>query len=163
METVKKIILIVILVVFASACEDHLDVQSESNLTIDNFYRSYEDARAATAPLYSQVWFDFVNGGYHNIGDRRANNFFTPYGSGDPFTTLTETTETEALLQAWTSLYTVVTQSTYAVINLDRAIDNGVPVEQVNQCKAEARFMRGLAYWYLGSTWGNVPIVDNPS
>lgn len=155
--------LIVIPVIFLSACEDFLDVQSESDLTIDNFYQTYEDARAATAPLYSKVWFDFNNEFYYRVGDGRANNLFYPYGSGDPLTTLTETSETEILLDGWTSLYTVVTQSTYAVINLDKAIENGVPTEQVNECKAEARFMRGLAYWYLGSTWGNVPIIDDPS
>lgn len=156
-------ILAVMVLGLAASCSDHLDVKSKSELTIDNYFTSYEEARMATAGLYNIVWYDFSSQFYFNFGDGRGNNLFTPYGAGTPFINLTETIETPMLFSAWQSLYVVVTQADYAVLNLDRSLEHGVPQEQVNQLKGEARFMRGLAYWYLGSTWGNVPIVENPS
>lgn len=151
-------------IVFSTACQDHLDVQSTSQLTLDNYYTTYEECRMATAPLYNVVWYDFSSQFYFRVGDGRGNNLFMPYGgTGDPFTTLTETIETGLLLNGWRSLYVVVAQSDYVVNNLDNALEHGVPVEQVNACKAEARFMRGLAYWYLSAAWGNVPIIEDPA
>lgn len=149
-------------IVLVAGCEEFLDVQNKSQLTIDNFYTSYSECRAGTAALYNKVWYDFSSQFYFMLGDGRGNNLFTPYGTGTPFINLTETIETELLTNAWQSMYIVVNQSTYAIKNMDQALAHGVSVEQVNQCKGEARFMRGLAYWYLGSIWGNVPIVESP-
>lgn len=149
--------------VLATGCEDFLEVQNKSEYTIDNFYTTFAECRANTAALYNKVWYDFSSQFYFLLGDGRGNNLFTPYGQGTPFINLTETIETELLNNAWQSMYIVANQATYAIGNLDQAIENGVPVAQVNQCKAEARFMRGLSYWYLGSVWGNVPIVERPA
>ena len=33
----------------------------------------------------------------------------------------------------------------------------------INACEAEARFMRGTAYWYLAMVWHDVPIIDKPN
>src|SRR5690606_36926571 len=95
--------------------------------------------------------------------DGRGANLFTPYGSGDSYIRLTETSEMPSLNAAFQSLYVVVTQADYVINNIDRALEFNVTQNQVNACKAEARFMRGLAYWYIASIWGNVPIVEDPA
>jgi hypothetical protein len=151
-----------ITLVLFTGCQDHLDVQNNSEFNLDNYFTTFEECRMATAPLYSKVWYDFSSQFYYIFGDGRGNNMFTPYGAGTPFINLTETIETPLLGAAWQSMYIVAIQSQYTLQNLDRALANGVPEEKVNQCKAEARFMRGLAYWYLGSIWGDVPIVEDP-
>lgn len=148
----------------ATSCKDYLNVKSTTELSLDTYFTSYDEGRQATAALYNIVWYDFSSQFYFNFGDGRGNNLFTPYSSeGTPFINFTETIETPLLYNGWQSMYIVVSQADYAVLNLDRSLEHGVSQEQVNQLKAEARFMRGLAYWYLGSIWGNVPIVEDPS
>lgn len=163
----KKITLITAFAFFmllASSCnKEILDVKSSSQLTLDNYFASYNDCRAATAPLYAEVWYDFSSQFYFTLGDGRGNNMFTPYTSGASYIRLSETSETSDLISAWGSLYLVVTQSDYVINNIGVAAQHGVSQANINACTAEARFMRGLAYWYLSACWGNVPIIEDPT
>lgn len=148
---------------FSLSCKkDFLEVQSQSQLSLDTYFTSYAECRAATAPLYNKVWYQFSSQFYFNFGDGRANNLFTPYSSSSSYGRLSETIETPDLNEAWQSIYSVITQSDYVINNLDKALEYQVPASSVNACKGEARFMRGLAYWYATSAWGNVPIVEDP-
>lgn len=160
---IKPVILVLTLFIAASCKKDFIDVKSQNQLTLDNFYTTYEECRQATAPLYSIVWYEFSSQFYFMMGDGRGNNLFTPYGGGDSYIRLTETAETPTLNEAFQSLYVVVTQADYVINNVDKALQFGVTQSQVNACRGEARFMRGLAYWYMASTWGNVPIVEDPA
>jgi len=146
-----------------SSCEKWLDVTSESQTTLDTFFQSESDCRNSTGPLYNKVWFDFNNNFGFGFMDGRANNVFGPWSAYIfPYVNLTETTSTANLYSAWQSLFVIVTQSDYTLNNLDRALEHGVSADVVNECKAECRFMRGLAYWYLAMSWGNVPIIEDP-
>ncbi len=146
-----------------SSCENWLDVTSESQTTLDTFFQNESDCRNSTGPLYNKVWFDFNNNFGFGFMDGRANNVFGPWSAYIfPYVNLTETTSTANLYSAWQSLFVIVTQSDYTLNNLDRALEHGVSTDVVNECKAECRFMRGLAYWYLAMSWGNVPIIEDP-
>lgn len=147
------------------SCSDFLHVESNQQLTYDTFYKDFDDCRSATAVLYSAPWFDFNGSFLWEIGDARANNMYidlSTYASGI-FNRFMENSSTDHLDNGWNSLYNVVCQSDHIINNLYRALENGVSESEVNQCCAEARFMRGTAYWYLMSLWGNVPIVEDPS
>jgi len=167
MKYMKKIFNIICLgaaLLTMSSCENWLDVKSESLLTLDSFFQSEKDCRAATGPLYSKVWFDFNNNFSFGFMDGRANNVFAPWSDYIyPYVNLTETTATANLYSAWSSLFVIVVQSSNVLNNLDVAASNGVDEAVVNECKGECRFMRGLAYWYLATCWGNVPIITNVS
>ena len=142
---------------------DFLEVQSESKTTLDTFFQNEEQCRAATAPLYNKVWFDFNNNFGFGFMDGRAGNVFAPWSDYIVhFANLTETSSTANLYSAWQSLFVVITQADYTLNNLSRALDNGVSQSVVNECMGECRFMRGIAYWYLSQCWGNVPIIEDP-
>ena len=146
----------------ATSC-NYLDVKSESQTTLDTFFTSEADCRAATAPLYNKVWFDFNNNFGFGMMDGRANNVFAPWSAYIVYyVNFTETSSTDNLYSAWQSLFVVISQADYTLNNLSRALENGVDESIVNECKAECRFMRGLAYWYLAMCWGNVPIIEDP-
>ena len=162
MKKIRTFIFIGVAIFSTISCNKFLDTKSESQRTLDSYYTSYLDCRTATAGLYNVPWYTFASQFYFTAGDGRGNNLFTPYNSAESFGRLTETIETPLLPDAWNSLYNVVTQSDYVVNNIDNALSHGVTQAQVNACRGEARFMRGLAYWYLGSIWGNVPIVEDP-
>lgn len=142
-------------------CEDFLEVQPNDRVTLDNFFQSEEDLQSATAGLYNKVWFDFNDKFYYGLGDGRANNLFAPYSDYIyPFTNFTETSLTGPLVSAWQSLYNVIGQSNNTINNISANAQN-VTEEQKNEAIAEARFMRGTAYWYLASLWGDVMIITD--
>lgn len=143
----------------AAGCSDFLDVENNSTITGENFYQSEDDFMAATTALYNKVWFDFNDKFYYALGDGRGFNLYAPYSDYIyPFTDLTETGLTGPLVSAWQSLYNVVQQSNKVI----KGIKGGVGDDDVKQPYiAEARFMRGVAYYYLAMLWGNVIINED--
>ena len=143
-----------------TSCSDILDVEPNDVITKENFYKTESDFQAATGPLYNKVWFDFNDKFYYGLGDGRAANMYAPFSDYVyPFTDLTETGLTGPLVSAWASLYSVVQQSNNVIIGI-----SGSPLSDAvkNKYIAEARFMRGTAYWYLASLWGDVIISTDP-
>lgn len=143
-----------------TSCSDILDVQPNDVITKENFYKTESDFQAATGPLYNKVWFDFNDKFYYGLGDGRSDNLYAPYSDYVyPFTDLTETGLTGPLVSAWASLYNVVQQSNNVIIGISgSSLSDAVK----NKYIAEARFMRGTAYWYLTSLWGDVIISTDP-
>jgi len=164
MKTINRsVIFLLTLAISFVSCDDFLDHSPNDRVALDNFYQSSADLKTATAPLYNKVWFDFNDKFYFGLGDGRSNNLFAPYSSYIyPFTTLTETALTDPLVAAWGSFYNVIGQSNNTINNIrDRSIN--VSEAQKNAAIAEARFMRGTAYWYIGSLWGNAIIIEDNS
>ena len=166
MKTYNKILSALVLAgsLTLTACdESFLEVSPNDRVTLDNFFQSENDLRAATAGLYNKVWFDFNDKFYYGLGDGRSNNLYAPYSDYIyPFTDLTETSLTGPLVSAWQAFYNVVGQANNTINNIQQNSKN-VTDEQKNVAIAEARFMRGTAYWYLASLWGNAILIEDNS
>lgn len=166
MKTYNKILSALVLAgsLTLTACdESFLEVSPNDRVTLDNFFQSENDLRAATAGLYNKVWFDFNDKFYYALGDGRSNNLYAPYSDYIyPFTDLTETSLTGPLVSAWQAFYNVVGQANNTINNIQQNSKN-VTEQQKNVAIAEARFMRGTAYWYLASLWGNVILIEDNS
>ncbi len=163
MKTIKKYILIATaLLPLLYSCSDNLEVTPNDLITAENFYQSEEDFQAATGALYNKVWFDFNDKFYYGLGDGRSYNLYAPYSDYIyPFSDLTETGLTGPLVSAWASFYNVVQQSNNVIIGITGSTDVDEDVKAAYI--AEARFMRGTAYWYLASLWGDVIICEDPA
>lgn len=146
----------VFLVFTTFSCEDQLDLAPNDRVAKENFFQSEADFQAATAPLYNRVWFSFNDKFYFGLGDGRSYNLYAPFSDYVfPFSDLTETGLTGPLVEAWRSFYIVIQQSN----NVISAIEESPVDEELKTAYiAEARFMRGTAYWYLASLWGDAII-----
>jgi len=150
---------VVTLALSLASCNDFLDIKPNnlitgSSLTADNL-------PSLTAPLYNRVWFDFNDKFYFGLGDGMSYNLYAPYSDYVyPFADLSVTGLTGPLVNAWASLYVVIQQSNKVIKSIN---ESSASQEAKNQYIAEARFMRGTAYWYLASLWGNVIISEDPS
>lgn len=153
MKTSKYIYSFMLAVALAFAgCSDFLDSEDNSNIAGDNFYQTEDDFRAATAPLYNKVWFDFNDKFYYGLGDGRGFNLCaTTSNYIYPFADLTETGLTGPLVSAWGSLYNIVQQTNKIINGIKGNSSNSEEVK--NPYIAEARFMRGVAYSYLAMLW----------
>jgi len=151
--------MIIVWTLLLNACSDFLDIQPNnlitgSSLTADNL-------PALTAPLYNKVWFDFNDKFYYGLGDGMAYNLYAPYSDYIyPFADLSVTGLTGPLVSAWSSLYVVVQQSNKVIKSINESL---AEEDAKKQYIAEARFMRGIAYWYLASLWGNIIISEDPT
>ena len=149
---------------FNSCAEDFLKQDNTYQLSPDNYFDSDEAVASATYPLYNYVWYDFNDKFYYGMGDGRANNITAQYSNYIyPYTNFTENSLSQGLSEAWGSLYSVVSQSNNTINNLQTRCTSGVSETAKIQGIAEARFMRGLAYWYIGILWGCGIIYENTS
>ncbi|MGE4586214.1 MAG: RagB/SusD family nutrient uptake outer membrane protein [Mangrovibacterium sp.] len=146
--------------VWTGCSEDFLEITPDDRITGENFYQTEDDFKSATAPLYNKVWFDFNDKFYYGLGDGRSYNLYAPYSDYIyPFSDLAETGLTGPLVSAWQSFYNVIQQSNKVIIGIT---GSSVEASVKNQYIAEARFMRGTAYWYLASLWGDVILSEDP-
>ncbi|ULC58779.1 RagB/SusD family nutrient uptake outer membrane protein [Flaviramulus sp. BrNp1-15] len=163
MKTKKYIkhFLFVSLIIGFFSCSDNLDIAPSDQIAKENFFQSEDDFLAATGPLYNRVWFSFNDKFYFGLGDGRSNNLYAPFSDYIfPFSDFTETGLTGPLVEAWGSLYVVIQQSNRAILGIEESpVDEDIKRQYV----AEARFMRGTAYWYLASLWGDAIISTDPN
>lgn len=146
----------------SSCADDFLDQTNTHQLSQDKFFDSDKAVEEAVWPLYSYVWYDFNDKFYYGMGDGRANNITAQYSDYIyPYTNFTETSLSTGLTEAWGSLYSVVAQSNNSLNNIKNNSTSNVSESSKLHAMAEARFMRGVAYWYIGSLWGCGIIYDN--
>ena len=147
---------------FSSCAKDFLDQKNTYQISQTNFFDSDEAVSQAVMPLYSYVWYDFNDKFYYGMGDGRANNITAQYSDYIyPYTNFTETGLSTGLTEAWGALYSVVAQSNNTINNIANNSTSNVSEAAKRQGIAEARFMRGLAYWYISSLWGCAVIYEN--
>lgn len=162
----KKIALFTIalagVMTLGSCADDFLDQKNTYQIAQNNFFSSDDAVSQEIYPLYSYVWYMFNDKFNYGMGDGRANNITAQYSNYIyPYTNFTETGTSPGLTDAWRSFYVVASQATNAINNISQYSTSEVSATAKTQGIAEARFMRGLAYWYLASLWGNVIIYTN--
>lgn len=144
------------------ACDDYLDQTNSYQANPETFFDTDEAVSYATAPLYNYVWNDFNGKFYYSVGDGRSNNLTARWSDYIyPYTNFTETANSPGLEDAWGAFYSVVAQSNNAINNIAQKSGPAVSERAKTQGIAEARFMRGLAFWYLGSVWGKAIIYTD--
>ena len=147
---------------FTGCANDFLEQKNTYQISQDNFFDNDEAVSQAVMPLYSYVWYDFNDKFYYGMGDGRANNITAQYSDYlYPYTNFTETGLSIGLTEAWGSLYSVVAQANNTINNIANHSSSNVSETAKLQGIAEARFMRGLAYWYISSLWGCAVIYND--
>lgn len=152
-----------------SGCQDSfLDRVPEGSYVDANFYSSDDALAAATAPLYNRAWFDYNQRAIVAIGSARANDMYSPWGHPE-FTTFQVTALNDQLANSWKSFYSVITMANSVIQDIKTKCGPDVSEEAKNKAIAEARLMRGCAYFYMLRAWGpvilmedNQTVVDNP-
>lgn len=151
---------LLLLTTLLSCSKSFLDRPPLSSVVDANFYKSDEQLLAATALLYSQVWFDYNDKAMYNLGDFRGGTAYSAYNDRGNvlFNTTGDNGENGA---SWRAFYNVVAQSNLFLYNIKRFAGPGISEAVKKQTIAEARFMRALAYRFLVMNWGEVPIIEN--
>lgn len=148
------------LFIFSGCKDDYLVRPPEDAITDANFYKTNEQVMAATALLYSRVWFDYNDKASYSIGDLRSGVMFAPWNSRE-FGAFNATGDNTEVIAAWNSFFTVIQQSNLAITNINTYAGDEVSEEIKKYAIAEARFMRACAYRNLVLIWGEVPIITN--
>lgn len=168
-KTIPVSILACFLLVSFTGCKKFLDTQRQGAYTADNYpypggsgpydqfvFGAYNDLRS-----YSVHVDAFVNA--TSIRSDDADKGSTPADGGasvaemENFPVTPSNARTNTL---WTGFYGLINKCNSAIINIDTLTSITASEGIKLQSKAEARFLRGYAYFMLVRLFENIPIID---
>jgi starch-binding outer membrane protein, SusD/RagB family len=160
MKTLKYIIMAVFTILTYSECKkDFIERPPLDRLTVAQFFKTDDDLKRATAPLYGMVWYDYTDKFSYEYGEGLAGTLL----GASAFSYFNANGANSILVQAWDGLYVVINQATLTIKNITNNSSDKVSESAKKVAVAEARLFRAIAYSYLIHIWGNgVPIIDDP-
>lgn len=158
------------LMIFQSSCKkDLLNLEPTTDLSTDAFWKTEDDATialmgayAATRAVFDRDYYFDGNGEYTRVrgtsatsgnilrGDPYQGANYRPSGYGGSFD------------KYYRYLYGAVNRTNYVIENVNKRMIPTATGESLNKLEAivaEARLLRGMAYFRLISMWGDVPYI----
>ena len=159
-----------ILVVAPTACNDMLTEQPRDRISTEAFFQTAADAKAAIAATYRPLstgalwgtnlqWALNAATDESRVGPEEENPNIVALTQLSWTTTNPYIAGSNASGGAWAGLYQMITR---ANLVLDKVPGITMDETQKNQILAEAKFLRGLGYFYLVRLYGDVPLVLTP-
>lgn len=165
MKIKSKIIYSILLLAgfLASCSEDFLDRPSLSRIGADNFYQTTSDLRLATAALYGgEIWGDWNYTCYLPVGEVLSGNMSVGYwGDAVQLNTFSVTGLNSIMISNWKSMFGIIAQCNTTINSIKEKAPATIADLDKNAAIAEARFIRGFAYYNLALLWGPVPIIED--
>ena len=164
MKSINKITIILLFAAAMAGCKkSFLERPSSSQISSDNFYQTTSDLRLATASLYGgSPWWQWHNGALLPMGDVLSGNaYFGYWGDLVQLYTRTITGQNGIVTSGWTGLYNVIAQANTVINAIQQQASSSIAATDKNAAIAEAKFIRGVAYYHLAVMWGAVPIIED--
>ena len=161
-----KYIYIFLMICSCFSCESFLEETPKDIIAPENFFNSSADARQAingvyaiykNNSIYGQTGLDvFYDNGADIIEPNRVADVFQPIGNYTMNESLAdESIQKMSVSDTWKDFYKIILNCN---IIIDRVNGNvAIPQNVQTEIIAEARFLRGFAYWHVTNLWGAAP------
>ena len=163
---IKHILLACVMLALGTSCEkEFLDNQSTTSPTLDTYYKNASEVRGATALLYTTVWGDWSDKAFTSVGDVLGGTITGTQGN-DQYNSFYNFNiqSTDGLVGAtWRSCYKAAGSASILIKVFENKKKTLGDEAFLTQGIAEARFIRAFAYFYIGRTFGDAPIVEDPA
>ena len=144
-----------------SSCEDFLTEKPYGQLTTEGFFSSKEDLEASLNALYSVVATSQGQNNYCGTNFLAGDDISThPASNKQPLREHDQYSVTDNnswLVSMWEQRYKVIKAANFIINNAERTPD--VDAEDIKQALAQAHYWRAYSYFYLVTTWGDVPVM----
>ncbi|MEM8565730.1 MAG: RagB/SusD family nutrient uptake outer membrane protein [Bacteroidota bacterium] len=159
-------ILLGLVAIFSLSCDDFLELENPNDLTAESFWASSADVQLAVNSLYPIVGGLYSTGGDAAeipivLGNSRGDdvNFLaTQFASYQQYSSFTNEANNSISDLYWGLSYELIFKANSILDNIP-SVDFGGDEVLRAQLEAEARFFRGVGYFYLAHLFGQVPIV----
>lgn len=166
------ILLTVSLLVTHSSCDSFLDTKPYSNTVVDNFYKTADDAELALTGCYQTIMAAVMQGewgrasfnsGMQAMLEGGTDECIQRDGLADPLfgglAVGSYTAQHEMFKFSWSFLFKGVSRTNFLLDNIGNI--NDLNEDRRDEIIAEARFLRGFYYYYLGILYGAAPVYTS--
>jgi hypothetical protein len=148
------------------SCKDFLEEDPKDRVSIDNYYKTQEDAISAVNAIYSHLNSqsgDTFGGVYHSsfwvtvglASDEMLNNQAGEVNAGQ-LSDFTYTPDNGLVFDVWKQHYKAITLANIAIERIPGiSMDETLRTRLVN----EAKFLRGLLYFDMVRMFGKIPLL----
>lgn len=163
-----RILTIAVFLLQATSCINNLLETEPVRYISDN--ASITDEKSANAALFG-LYNKLQQTNYYG-GAGFQGNIFLAGGDGvwtgtwdylNHFVTHSYLADNLSLYNSWLPIYSTVNQANHIIAKVPGISDPGFTEAERNTVRGEALFVRALAYFDLARTWGNVPVVLQPT
>jgi hypothetical protein len=152
-----------VLGVFSAGCnKGFFNRPPEAGVVATTFYQTASQLNSSTDGLYGAPWFGWNNKVGWAITEMSGGNGISYSSDVSAFESFAVPNDNPELLAAWDSPFSVVAQCNGLINNITANTPASAPATAKNNALGEAHLMRGVAYFYLVRTFGNVPLIENP-
>ena len=165
-------ILILSTVLLFSCSESFLDVESITEPTTDNFYRTIDDAERALIGCYDGWQITSANGNlaFYIASEVMSDQTFGATGNSDGrgyqaidrFDISQSPSDANLFNGTWTDYYTAIFRCNSLLVKMDQ-IEWNDDNETHSRIEGETRVLRAMLYFDLVRLFGYVPLVTEPS
>jgi starch-binding outer membrane protein, SusD/RagB family len=166
MKNISKYITLFILSLAISSCDDFLD-RKPVELSVDNFYKTEEDAMAALVSVYDVLQWHTVQG-YHPtdmLADIASDDAFAGGASSSDAPNIIQIDRHQVLVNnaevqgLWRKYYIGIFRANILLEKIDGVTASAAVRQRI---AAEAKFLRAYFYFDLVRLFENVPLVLKP-
>lgn len=164
MKTNFTIIFFAAALLTVSCKKSFLDNPSETGPTTENYYTNAAQVNGATGLLYNSVWNDWSDKAFISVGDVLGGTVTGVQGNAqyNSFYNFNIQSTDGLVMDTWKSCYKAAGQASVLIHTFEDKKSSVSDPAFLDVGIAEAKFIRGFAYFYIGRAFGDAPIVENP-
>ncbi|MBD3631126.1 RagB/SusD family nutrient uptake outer membrane protein [Cyclobacterium sp.] len=153
-----RIYIIILLIIPLKGCNDLLEEDPPSNISLANFYQSEEDALVGLYGAYSNL-YGLVSQ-EPNYGEMIADDMTISPIVPDAFEWDEFNFNSEVTSGLWSQCYSAINRANEVILYTE-----GIDFESGRKAAliAEARALRAIYYFHLARAMGGVPLYDSPT
>lgn len=168
-----KISFLAIISFMAFSCQDFIDTEPFSFVSVDNFYKTPSEVELALTGVYNVLSANEVGQGFGNNSTFSRNLMLMLNGATDEvlgrdnslnpdyvvWGNATFTAQSNFLNEAWIFLYSGIARANYLIERIEPV--EGFQGDRKKEIIAEARFLRGFYHMMLSMMHGGIPLVTS--
>jgi hypothetical protein len=155
-----KIIISLLILTSTFSCKDFLDEEVISGVSYGH-YQNSKGLEAGVAAAYNTLRWAYGGERLHPLQELGTDTYQEGQdGNLKPALNRYESSlnsEFQPLYLFWSNYYTGISRANIVISSIPNVMDMSEELKNIRM--GEARFLRGLYYFYLVQTFGNIPIV----
>ena len=159
-KKMQLIMLVVLLSILLSSCEDFLTENLKGSFSTETFYKNDKQAIQAINGVYSAISFSSADNVIWVFGDVASDDAVKGGNPGDQaeisyIDEFTANSTNGMIINYWTFTYEAIARANNVIANVP-----AVPMDEVlkNRIIGEAKFIRAYSYFNLVNIFGKVPL-----
>ena len=161
MKIIKILILSFIMVGVNSSCEDFLTEIPQSQLDATTFYSTGQSAEIGITGCYNRFYDQDCYSMMVHLVQMSTDDIMQPSGANFLYKDRANLKAPNANGGIWSNFYQALVNVNFLLQEVEKMSPDLFPnASRKTEILGEGHLLRGMIYYYLYNTWGEVPLID---